>query len=133
MSDKSHPGDWLWFIFDGRMVAATPDAYAEARRLADDDAPDAWRELRAKGGTFGDLIKLALDALQHGGSVRVELREIVGRDDIRWPVYALAPPEAVAEAQDRQHRQRAKRVRRNRPAPSDAPALVLVEGGASDP
>lgn len=125
---KHHPGDWLWIIAGGRFVALTPEAFARARALGFDETPDAWEELRARGGTMGDYMKAALDVLEHSGAVRVEMRDAIGRENFRWPVYALVPPEERAEPVQ----SRPKRVRRKRTAAAEPPALVLVQGGASD-
>lgn len=128
MTDKHHPGDWLWVIADGRMVATTFEAFDAARALGFGEAPDAWEELRVKGGSMGEFIKFALDALERSGKVRLELRESVTADGYRLPVYAVVPPEARAEALQQRCDKRARRKRRAATAP---PPLVLVHGGAT--
>lgn len=122
---KHHPGDWLWVIADGRMVAMTFEAFDAARSLGFDQAPDAWQELRDKGGSMGEFIKLALHVLERSGSVRVEMRESITRDGHRLPVYAVAPPEERVQPPQ----QRPKRARRKRAVGSAPPELVLVQGG----
>lgn len=126
---KHHPGDWLFVMAGERMVAMTPEAYSEACRLGFGEAPDAWQELRAKGGGMGDYILAALGVLERSGTVRVELRDTIGRGEYRWPVYALTPPaERAAPSQSTP----SKRVRRKRHANGVEHPLVLIEGGATD-
>lgn len=128
MTDKHHPGDWIWVIADERMVPMTPEAYDEAVRFADGEVPDAWEELRARGGTRGQLVKCALDVLVDLGRLRVEAREVVACEGRTLPCYAVVPPQAVAQP----HQRLAKRERRKRPPLARAPSLVLVAGRAAE-
>lgn len=127
MSDKHHPGDWIWLIHDGRMVAVTFDAFDVARSLAFDQASDAWEEVRAKGHAKGDFIVLALQVMERSGKVRIERRDVILRDGYSLPVYAVVPPEERQQPPE----QRAKRTRRKRASQDMPPALVLVQGGSS--
>ena len=128
MTDKHHPGDWLWIMAGERMVAMTPEAYEQAVCFADGEVPDAWEDLRSRGGTRGQLIKVALDVLVDSGRVRVETREVVGCDGRTLPVYAVVPPQAEAPPRQR----RAKRERAKRPLRDGAPSLGLVPGRAAE-
>ncbi len=129
MNHSCHPGDWLWVIVDGRFVALTPEAYSAAWALGFGETPDAWAEMQAKGGTFGDYLVMSLRALERSGKVRVETREAASADDFRWPVYAVVPPEERAPPPAAAP----KRGRRKRGARVDAPALALVPSAAVEP
>lgn len=125
---KHHPGDWIWLINDGRMVAITTEAFDVARSLGFDQAPDAWEEVRARGHALGDFIVLALQVLERSGKVRLERREVITDGARSMLVYALVPAHELTEPQPQQ---RAKRTRRKRAPQDGPPALVLVEGGAA--
>lgn len=86
------PGDWLFVIADGVMVAMTHEAYAEGYAYAQRIPPDIWDMARAKGRGIGDMIKLALDTLAREGIVRREECVPEGAEHMRWPVYAIVPP-----------------------------------------
>lgn len=85
----------------------THEAYAEAYALAQQQEADAWEHLRGKGGSIGDMIKLALNILEDGGTVRIENHVPEAAEHMCWPVYVLVPARQVAP-----------------------PSLTLVQGGA---
>lgn len=90
-----HPGDWLYIAAAGTMVAMTTEAYAEASELLETQAGGDLAAAKARGVSFGEVLKTALDVLVSFGRVRVELREVLGSvEGLRWPVYALVPVEA---------------------------------------
>lgn len=72
----------------------TPDAYARASELLETQAEGDLAAARARGCSLGEVLKAALDVLVGSGSVRVELRRVLGSaENLRWPVYALVPVE----------------------------------------
>lgn len=85
----------------------THEAYAEAYALAQQQEADAWEHLRGKGGSIGDMIKIALKVLEDDGIVRLEHHVPEAAEHMRWPVYVLAPARQVTP-----------------------PSLTLVQGGA---
>ncbi len=129
VNGKWHAGDWLFVMAGDRMVAMTHEAYAEAWKLGFGEAPDAWEELRAKGGGIGSYLVAALRVLEESGTVRVEHRDTLGQGEYRWPVYALTPP---AERAAPPRGTRDKRGRRKRDVNGVQHPLVVIEGGASE-
>lgn len=70
----------------------TPEAYARASEFLQTHGDADLVAARARGASLGEVLKLALDVLVSFGSVRIELREVLGSsENLRWPVYALVP------------------------------------------
>ncbi len=126
---KDHPGEWLFVMAGRRLVAMTPEAYAAARVLVDQQPPDAWEELRAKGGATADMVELALQVLVDDGDLRVEMRDAFGSREMRWPVYSVPPSDVLA---DGAHPRRAGARRAKRARAAAAPDLKIVAGGAAE-